>query len=51
MMYPRLRLLHDLLADTGSFWMTLDDNEIHRARSILDEIFGVHCVTLGNRPT
>lgn len=41
MMYPRLRLLHELLADTGSFWMTLDDNEVHRARSILDEIFGV----------
>jgi len=40
MMYPRLRLLHELLADTGSFWVTLDDNEIHRARSILDEIFG-----------
>ncbi len=40
MMYPRLRLLHELLADTGSFWMTLDDNEVHRARSILDEIFG-----------
>lgn len=40
MMWPRLRLLHELLADTGSFWMTLDDNEIHRARDVLDEIFG-----------
>jgi adenine-specific DNA-methyltransferase len=40
MMWPRLRLLHDLLAEDGSFWMTLDDNEIHRARSLLDEIFG-----------
>lgn len=40
MMYPRLKLLHELLADTGSFWMTLDDNEIHQARAILDEIFG-----------
>ncbi|MBD9360771.1 site-specific DNA-methyltransferase [Methylomonas fluvii] len=40
MMYPRLKLLHELLADTGSFWMTLDDNEIHRARMVLDEIFG-----------
>ena len=39
MMYPRLRLLHELLAETGSFWMTLDDNEVHRARSMLDEIF------------
>ncbi len=40
MMWPRLRLLHELLAETGSFWLTLDDNEVHRARAILDEIFG-----------
>lgn len=40
MMWPRLRLLHELLADTGSIWITLDDNEIHRARLMLDEIFG-----------
>lgn len=40
MMWPRLRLLHELLSDDGSFWMTLDDNEVHRARSILDEVFG-----------
>jgi adenine-specific DNA-methyltransferase len=40
MMWPRLRLLHELLADTGSFWITLDDNEAHRAKLMLDEIFG-----------
>jgi adenine-specific DNA-methyltransferase len=40
MMWPRLRLLHELLGEAGSFWMTLDDNEIHRGRSMLDEIFG-----------
>ena len=40
MMWPRLRLLHDLLSDGGSIWITLDDNEVHRARSILDEVFG-----------
>lgn len=40
MMWPRLRLLHELLADSGSFWITLDDNEISHARTILDEIFG-----------
>jgi len=39
-MYPRLRLLHELLGDAGSIWITLDDNEIHRARAILDDIFG-----------
>ena len=39
MMWPRLKLLHELLAENGSFWMTLDDNEVHRARMMLDEIF------------
>lgn len=40
MMWPRLKLLHELLAETGSLWMTLDDNEVHRARMLLDELFG-----------
>ncbi|APZ98710.1 site-specific DNA-methyltransferase [Sphingopyxis sp. QXT-31] len=40
MMWPRLKLLHELLAENGSFWMTLDENEIQHARCILDEIFG-----------
>jgi len=39
MMYPRLKLLHELLSDRGSLWMTLDDNEVHHARMALDEIF------------
>lgn len=40
MMWPRLRLLHELLAEDGSFWITLDDNEAHRAKILMDEIFG-----------
>jgi len=40
MMWPRLRLLHELLGEAGSIWITLDDNEVHRARSLLDSIFG-----------
>jgi adenine-specific DNA-methyltransferase len=40
MMWPRLRLLHELLGEAGSIWITLDDNEIHRARAMLDAIFG-----------
>lgn len=40
MMYPRFRLLHELLSERGSLWMTLDDNEIHHARMLLDDIFG-----------
>ena len=41
MMWPRLRLLQELLSETGSFWMTIGDDEIHRARAMLDEVFGV----------
>lgn len=40
MMWPRLRLLWELLAEEGSIWVTLDDNESHRAKLLLDEIFG-----------
>ncbi|PEN06649.1 site-specific DNA-methyltransferase [Longimonas halophila] len=40
MMYPRVMLLHELLAADGSFWMSIDDNEVHHARALLDEIFG-----------
>lgn len=42
MMWPRLRLLHELLAEGGTIWITLDDNEVSRAREMLDEIFGEH---------
>jgi adenine-specific DNA-methyltransferase len=40
MMYPRLTLLRDLLAPNGSLWMTIDDNEAHYAKVLMDEIFG-----------
>ncbi|MFH0341149.1 MAG: site-specific DNA-methyltransferase [Chromatiales bacterium] len=40
MMWPRFVLLRELLSERGSLWMTLDDNEVHRARMILDELFG-----------
>lgn len=39
MMWPRLRLLKELLSEGGSLWITLDDNEAHRAKLMLDEIF------------
>ena len=42
MMWPRLRLLHELLSEHGSIWITLDDNEVHHARNMLDDIFGEH---------
>ncbi len=40
MMYPRLALLRELLSEDGSLWMSIDDNEIHHVRAMLDEIFG-----------
>jgi len=43
MMWPRLRLLRELLSERGSLWMTLDDNEVHRARVVLDEVYGADC--------
>ncbi len=40
MMYPRLELLRELLADDGSIWVTIDDNEAHYLKVIMDEVFG-----------
>ena len=40
MMYPRLELLRELLAEEGSMWVTIDDDEGHYLKVILDEIFG-----------
>ena len=40
MMWPRLTLLRELLSERGSIWITLDDNEVHRARMVMDELFG-----------
>lgn len=41
MMYPRLKLLHRLLADDGIIFISIDDCEIATLRLLLDEIFGV----------
>ncbi len=40
MMWPRLSLLHQLLAEDGVIFISIDDNEVHRLRAIMDEIFG-----------
>ena len=40
MMYPRLKLLHRLLADDGVIWVTLDDAEGQYFKVMADEIFG-----------
>lgn len=40
MIYPRLVLLRELLAEDGSIWVSIDDNEGHYLKVIMDEIFG-----------
>ncbi|TAM60395.1 MAG: site-specific DNA-methyltransferase [Rhodanobacter sp.] len=40
MMYPRLELLRELLAEDGSIWVTIDDNEGHYLKVMMDEVFG-----------
>lgn len=40
MMWPRLQLLRELLAEDGVIFISIDDNEQHRLRPVMDEIFG-----------
>ncbi|MCL4354843.1 MAG: site-specific DNA-methyltransferase [Patescibacteria group bacterium] len=40
MMYPRLKLLRDLLAEDGAIFVSIDDNEHCNLKQIMDEIFG-----------
>jgi adenine-specific DNA-methyltransferase len=40
MMYPRLFLAKNLLRDDGVIFVSIDDNEVHNLRMIMDEIFG-----------
>ena len=40
MMYPRLKLLHKLLAEDGAIFISIDDNEQANLKLICDEIFG-----------
>lgn len=40
MMWPRLILLRELLAETGAIFITIDDHEANRLEAICEEIFG-----------
>ncbi|MFZ6751596.1 site-specific DNA-methyltransferase [Undibacterium sp. Ren11W] len=40
MMYPRLKLLHRLIATNGVIFVSIDDNEMATLRLLMDEIFG-----------
>lgn len=43
MMYPRLKLLHKLMAKDGVIFISIDDNELYNLKMICDEIFGANC--------
>ncbi|MCW2119102.1 site-specific DNA-methyltransferase [Flavobacterium sp. 7A] len=40
MMYPRLKLLHKLLAKDGVIFISIDDHELSHLKIMMDEIFG-----------
>ena len=40
MMWPRLQLLKELLTEDGTIFISIDHNEQHHLRMLLDEIFG-----------
>ena len=40
MMWPRLQLLRELLADDGVIFVSVDDNEHHHLRMLMNELFG-----------
>jgi len=40
MMYPRLKLLRELLSDDGVIFISIDDNEHCNLKMMMDEIFG-----------
>ena len=40
LIYPRLELLRELLSEDGSIWVSIDDNEAHYLKVIMDEVFG-----------
>ncbi len=40
MIWPRLELLRELLSEDGSIWVSIDDNEGHYLKVLLDETFG-----------
>ena len=39
-MRDRLEIIRRLLAEDGSLWITIDDNEAHYLKVLCDEVFG-----------
>ena len=40
MMMPRLKLLRELLREDGVIFVSIDDNEVHHLRCLMDDVFG-----------
>ncbi len=40
MIYPRLKVARDLLAEDGVIFISMDDNEVKNLKAVCDEIFG-----------
>ena len=40
MLYPRLKLAHNLLREDGVIFISIDDNEVYNLRKICNEVFG-----------
>lgn len=40
MLYKRIRILHSLLAENGTLWISIDSTEGHYLKVMCDEIFG-----------
>ena len=40
MIYPRLKVAKNLLAEDGVIFISIDENEVHNLRKVCDEIFG-----------
>lgn len=40
MIYPRLKIAKDLLADDGAVFISIDDNEVKNLMAMCDEVFG-----------
>lgn len=40
MIYPRLKLAFNFLKEDGAIFISIDDNEVHNLKQILNEVFG-----------
>ena len=40
MIWPRLEFLRELLSEDGTVWVSIDDNEAHYLKVVMDEVYG-----------